>query len=266
MGARAGVAMTPVPVTIVPAMTPPGAPNADLPSAVPDAVASRDDGMRGTTQPRADEAMLIEQLRARDEGAFVVLVERYGASLRRLARIYSTAAVADEVVQETWIGVILGLDRFEGRSSFRSWLFGILKNIARSRGEREHRQIPFSAFVDPTEEREPVVDPGRFRSADDAWVGHWLSYPERWDELPEQRYLSDEGVDVARRAIEALPPAQREVVNLRDVEGWSSEDVSEALGISPGNQRVLLHRGRSKVRATLEGALAARVQSAESQP
>jgi RNA polymerase sigma-70 factor (ECF subfamily) len=246
-------------------MTPPGAPDVDLPSAIPNTAASRDDGTGETAaQPRADEAMLIEQLRARDEGAFVVLIERYGASLRRLARIYSTAAVADEVVQETWIGVILGLDRFEGRSSFRSWLFGILKNIARSRGERERRQIPFSAFVDPTEERGPAVDPGRFRSADDAWVGHWLSYPERWDELPEQRYLSNEGVDVARRAIEALPPAQREVVNLRDVEGWSSEDVSEALGISPGNQRVLLHRGRSKVRAALEDAMAAMVTPAES--
>lgn len=264
MGGRAGLAMTPAQETIVPAMAPPGARDGGLPGTVQGTGAGRDEGMRGTSRPRADESVLVEQLRARDEGAFAVLVERYGASLWRLARIYSTDAVADEVVQETWIEVMLGVDRFEGRSSFRTWLFGILKNIARSRGEREHRQIPFSAFVDPTEEREPAVDPGRFRSADDPWVGHWLSYPERWDELPEQRYLSDEGVDVARRAIEALPPAQREVVTLRDVEGWSSEDVSEALGISPGNQRVLLHRGRSKVRAALEAALAAMVTPAAS--
>ncbi|OGO59528.1 MAG: hypothetical protein A2V85_09235 [Chloroflexi bacterium RBG_16_72_14] len=216
----------------------------------------------GSSESRARELDLLERLRAGDEHAFVALVEGYGPSLHRVARMYGSDAVADEVVQETWIVVIKGLDRFEGRSSLRTWLFGIAKNIARSRGQREHRLVPMSAFVDASEDREAAVDPGRFRSADDPWAGHWRSYPQRWDELPEQRYLSAEGVDVARRAIEGLPSAQREVVSLRDIEGWSSEEVSVSLGISPGNQRVLLHRGRSKVRAALEAGLAAPAGSA----
>lgn len=234
---------------------------------IPDATASEPpatpgwspgDGQVRSAGPRPDEVALIERLRAGEESAFVALIERYGPTLRRFARLYCTDAVAEEVVQETWIGVLTGLDRFEGRASFRTWLFGILKNVARSRAEREHRHVPFSAFADPTEAREPAVEPSRFRPADDPWPGHWISHPERWDELPEQRYLSTEGVELARRAIEALPPAQREVVTLRDVDGWSPDEVSEALGISFGNQRVLLHRGRSKVRAVLERGLAQR--------
>jgi RNA polymerase sigma-70 factor (ECF subfamily) len=128
-------------------------------------------------------------------------------------------------------------------------------NLARGRAAREHRQVPFSAFGDRAGEAEPTVDPDRFRPDGDAWPGHWVSYPERWDEQPEQRFLAAEGVGAALGAIETLPPAQREVVSLRDVEGLSAIEVSEALAITAGNQRVLLHRGRSKVRAALEAAM-----------
>jgi len=213
-----------------------------------DGDAEADDGIR--------EEVLVDGLRAGDEHAFTTLVERHGASLRRLARLYTTDAVADEVVQETWIAVLAGIRRFEGRSSLRTWITRILLNIARTRGQREGRQIPFSAFAEPSAESEASVEPDRFQGSGDRFPGGWVSFPERWDEQPERRYLSTEGVDVARGAIASLPAAQREVVTLRDVKGWSSEDVSEALGITPGNQRVLLHRGRSKVRAALEAAMA----------
>ena len=210
-----------------------------------------------------DEAQLVARLRDGDEAAFVGLVERHGGSLRRLARLYPTEAVADEVVQETWIAVLHGLDGFEGRASLRTWIVRILVNIARHRAERERRQVPFSAFGDPAAEPEASVDPDRFQRAGDRFPGGWVSFPERWDEQPEARYLSSEGVAVARRAIAALPPAQREVVTLRDVEGWPSDEVAAALGISPGNQRVLLHRGRSRVRAALEAAIASAVTPAK---
>jgi RNA polymerase sigma-70 factor (ECF subfamily) len=202
------------------------------------------------------DAVLVERLRRGDEAAFLVLVEDHSRSLRRIAQLYATDAVAEEVVQDTWIAVIRGLDRFEGRASLRTWIVKILINIARTRGAREKRQIPFSAFADPAAAPESAVDPDRFQGRAGRFSGGWISFPERWDEQPEERYLSTEGVDVARQAIAALPPAQCEVVTLRDVEGWSSDDVSEALGITPGNQRVLLHRGRSRVRAALERALA----------
>ena len=215
-------------------------------------------GSHGGRRPPApgEEHELVARLRAGDEAAFGALIDEHSASMRRLARLYCSDAVADDVVQETWIAVVTGIDRFEGRAAIRTWIYSILVNIARSRGVQEHRQIPFSAFTEPEESSEAAVDPDRFRPAGDEWAGHWVSYPQRWDELPEQRFLSTEGVHTAMRAIEALPPAQREVVTLRDVEGWSSDEVVEALHLTPANQRVLLHRGRSKVRAALELALA----------
>jgi RNA polymerase sigma-70 factor (ECF subfamily) len=203
-----------------------------------------------------DERRLLERLRGGEESAFVALVERHGPSLRRLARTYASESVADDVVQETWIAVLHGLDGFEGRASLRTWIIRILMNVARSRAERERRHVPFSAFTNPSGQPELSVDPERFRPIEGEWPGHWISYPKRWDEQPEEHYLSSEGVDVALAAIESLSPAQQEVVSLRDVEGWSSDEVSQALGISQGNQRVLLHRGRSKVRAALELAMA----------
>jgi len=212
--------------------------------------------VRDASSPNArGDALLVDRLKQGDEAAFLGLVEGHSNSLRRIARLYVQDAVAEEVVQETWIAVIRGLDRFEGRASLRTWVVGILINIARNRRLHEQRQIPFSAFVDPAAAPESAVSADRFQGPDGRFPGGWISFPERWDEQPEARYLSGEGVEVAHRAIAALPPAQREVVTLRDVEGWPSEDVSEALGITPGNQRVLLHRGRSRVRGTLERAM-----------
>lgn len=213
----------------------------------------------GSGREATTDATLVERLRAGDETAFIRLLELHGATLRRIARIYATDAVADEIVQETWIAVLRGIDGFEGRASLRTWLVRILVNIARTHGAREHRQVPFSAFVGPDDEgAEAAVEPDRFQGPDGRFPGGWVSFPERWDEQPEVRFLSTEGVLVAHRAIDALPPAQREVVTLRDIEGWTSDEVAQAMAISPGNQRVLLHRGRSRVRAALETAVSER--------
>lgn len=209
-----------------------------------------------TPEHASEDDRLVRRLRAGHEAAFVELVDLHHRSLWRIARMYTTDAVAEEVVQETWVAVLNGLDAFEGRSSIRTWMVRILINIARNRRVREQRQIPFSAFVDPSVGSESSVDPDRFQGGDGRFPGGWISFPERWDEQPESRYLSAEGVEIARSAVAALPAAQREVVSLRDLEGWSSDEVCESLGISPGNQRVLLHRGRSRVRAALEQAMA----------
>jgi RNA polymerase sigma-70 factor (ECF subfamily) len=204
-------------------------------------------------QVEIGEANLVAALREGDEAAFAALVDRYHASMVRLAQMYvSSRAVAEEVAQEAWLGVLNGLDRFEGRSSLRTWIFRIVTNIAKTRGQREARSIPFSAVEDPTAEGEPAVEPERFRPSSDRWAGHWTSYPTRWETLPEGRLLSGEALERLRLAIEALPPAQREVMTLRDVEGWSSEEVCNTLSLTETNQRVLLHRARSKVRRALE--------------
>lgn len=213
--------------------------------------------MATTPLSRTDEQALVDGLRRRDEGAFVQLVERYANALLRLARTFvGSRAVAEEVVQETWLGVLQGIDRFEGRSSFKTWLFRILVNRARTRGEREGRTIPFSAFGDPgAGPAEPAVDPARFRGPDDRWPRHWADAPTDWGASPEERLLARETLDVIERAIAALPPSQREVITLRDVQGWSAEAVCNVLGVSDTNQRVLLHRARSRVRAALEAHL-----------
>jgi RNA polymerase sigma-70 factor, ECF subfamily len=191
-----------------------------------------------------DEQRLVEALRSRDEAAFESLLDRYSSSMTRIARLYvRSAAVADEVVQEAWLGVLEGIDRFEGRSSLKTWIFRILTNIAKTRGEREGRSIPFSALEDP---EEPSVEPERFA------LRHWIAPPENWRTIPAQRLLSRETLGVIERAIEALPPSQQAVISLRDVEGWSSEEVRNTLDLSETNQRVLLHRARSKVRQALE--------------
>jgi len=206
-----------------------------------------------------DEQRLLGRLRARDEGAFMELVDRYGSSLLRVALLFvATRAVAEEVVQETWLGVLAGIDRFEGRSSLKTWLFRILTNRAKTRAVREARTVPFSALA-ATElgEDEPAVDPDRFLAADHPrWPGHWASSPRSWAELPEQRLLGAETRQVIADAIDALPTVQRTVISLRDVEGWGSEEVCDALGLTEGNQRVLLHRARSRVRARLDEYLA----------
>ncbi len=203
----------------------------------------------------ANETQLIDALRRRDETAFAALVDQYHSSLLRLAQMYvADRAAAEEVVQDTWLGVLKGIDRFEGRSSFKTWLFRILTNIAKTRGVRENRSLPFSAFWEAEAEPfDPAVAPDRFRPSDDPqWPHHWAFEPPAWGDHPEERLLSNEAQAVIRRAIETLPPAQREVITLRDLEGWSSDEVCNTLLISETNQRVLLHRARSKVRRALE--------------
>jgi RNA polymerase sigma-70 factor, ECF subfamily len=201
-----------------------------------------------------DDVKLVEALRAGDEQAFADAIARYGSLMLRVARLYvSSRAVAEEVVQEAWLGVIAGIDRFEGRSSFKTWLFRILTNTAKTRAEREGRSVPFSALVPAELELgEPSVDPDRFLPEGERWSSYWASTPRRFDELPESRLLSAETMLVARGAIEVLPEAQRAVITMRDVAGFTSEEVCRLLEISEGNQRVLLHRARSKVRRALE--------------
>jgi RNA polymerase sigma-70 factor (ECF subfamily) len=205
-------------------------------------------------QAAAAEAQLLDALRAGDEEAFRALVSEYHASLVRVARIYvSTQAAAEEVAQETWLGVLNGLSRFEGRSSLRTWIFRILANVAKTRAKRDGRTLPFSALQDPGRVPEPAVDADRFLDPEHPrWPGHWAPKPEPW---PDDALVAAETRERLAEAIEALPATQRAVISLRDVEGWSSEEVRNALGLSETNQRVLLHRARSKVRAALESYL-----------
>ena len=198
-----------------------------------------------------DERALVAALRRGDETAFVALVGLHGAPLLRLARTFvRDRAVAEEVVQETWLAVLNGIDRFEGRSSLKTWIFQILSNRAKTRAARERRSAPFSALA--ADDDEAAVDADRFRPEGHRWVGHWAAAPDDWRHLPEDRLLSKETLARVRDAIETLPPRQADVLVLRDVEGWAPDEVCDALGISAGNQRILLHRARSKVRAALE--------------
>ena len=203
-----------------------------------------------------DEALLIQALRRGDKEAFVSLLERYHSALVRLAMVYvPNRAVAEEVAQETWEGVLQGLARFEGRSSLKTWIFRILANRAKTRAVREGRSVPFSSLEQTGDEpAEPSVEPERFR-ATEPWRDHWVSFPQSWDELPEERFLAQETQQCLRAAIAALPPNQREVITLRDVEGWDAAEVCNVLEISESNQRVLLHRARSRVRRALEDYL-----------
>jgi RNA polymerase sigma-70 factor, ECF subfamily len=206
---------------------------------------------RVESPPRGDESELIARLRDGDEGAFESLVADLYPAMLAVARGYvRSRAVAEEVVQESWLGVLKGLDRFEGRSSLRTWVLKIVANVARTRAVREARSVPLSAFED--ESGEPAVDPARFRGPDDAFPGHWRSAPTDWRRLPEERLTSLETLAVVQEAIEQLPEAQRLVITMRDVAGVDSDEVCDALGISAGNQRVLLHRARARVREALE--------------
>jgi RNA polymerase sigma-70 factor, ECF subfamily len=191
-----------------------------------------------------DDQALLERLRAGDEDAFRELVARHDGALRRVARTFvRTPSAAEEVVQETWLGVIRGLDTFEGRSSLRTWIFRILVNRARTRGVRDARSVPFSAL--DTDDG-PAVEPAAF--GDD---GHWTSAPPRLETDPETSLLSAELREHLQRAIDGLVPAQRAVITLRDLVGVPAEEVCELLELTEGNQRVLLHRARSRVRSAL---------------
>lgn len=206
------------------------------------------------TSATSDEATLITALRARDESAFAELVDLHTASMLRVARGYVPSnAIAEEVVQETWIALLKGIDAFEGRSSLRTWLFTVMINIAKRRGVRERRDadVAITAFTGGT------VDPARFRAAGEQWQGHWreTEEPSPFPDTPEGSVLGTELITVARGALGELPERQRIVVTMRDMLGFDSAEVCALLDISVANQRVLLHRGRAAVRATLENYL-----------
>jgi RNA polymerase sigma-70 factor (ECF subfamily) len=203
-----------------------------------------------------EDQRIVAALLAGDEAAFARLLDRHYATMLRLAMMYvADRAIAEEVVQDTWVGVLQGLPQFAGRSSLKTWIFRILTNQAQTRGKREARVVPFSALEGPGDAggAEPAMDPARFRPDDDPrWPGHWATAPQSWDGLPEQRLLAQETRGYIRQAIAALPTSQRTVIIMRDVEGWAADEVCNVLGIAETHQRVLLHRARSKVRRALE--------------
>jgi RNA polymerase sigma-70 factor (ECF subfamily) len=192
-------------------------------------------------QPADPDGDVLERFRSGEEQAFVLLVSRHHAAMLRLASTFvSSTAVAEEVVQETWLAALRSIDRFAGRSAFKTWLFAILVNRARSVGVREQRSIAI-------EDAGPSVDRSRFDVS-----GAWMSPPQHWIEDSDERMLADGYADAIQSALSDLPPRQRAVVLLRDVDDLTSEEVCEVLEISEANQRVLLHRGRSQLRGALE--------------
>ncbi len=200
--------------------------------------------------PAGDDRDLVAALRDGDEQAFAALIDGWSGSMLRMARLHvPTDSVAEEVVQETWLAVLTGLEKFRGDSSLRTWVYRILLNQAKTRGIRERRSVPFASLTDGDWEGGPSVDPSRFQGAGDPHPGGWRRFPDEW---PEQSLLSREVHEVVARALDELPSRQRVVVALRDLDGHTAEEVSELLAISAGNQRVLLHRGRAVVRAHLE--------------
>jgi RNA polymerase sigma-70 factor, ECF subfamily len=200
---------------------------------------------------KATDSELLEQLRQADETAFRELVDRFDPGLRRMACLYVDPSVADDVVQDTWIVVIRGIDRFEGRSALRTWVFGILVNIARRRAQREGRTVPFAALASVDDAWAGTVELARLRHPE-LGEGYWAA-PPTWARDPADAAITAEERALVLGAIERLTPAQREVITLRDLEGWSGPEVSEVLGISNVNQRTLLHRARVALRQALEG-------------
>jgi RNA polymerase sigma-70 factor (ECF subfamily) len=202
----------------------------------------------------ADDSELVAALRAGDESAFARVVDDWSRPMLLLARGFvSTEASAEEVVQDTWLAVVRGLDGFEGRSALRTWVYRILVNIAKTRGVREHRSVPWSSLGD--EATGPTVDPDLFRGPEDPYTGGWRSFPREWRSA-EDDALETEVRDHLRAALEQLPERQRIVLTLRDVIGCSSEEVCDLLEVSAANQRVLLHRARAAARAVLAAYLA----------
>lgn len=204
------------------------------------------------------DAELVGRLRDGDHAAFAALVDRYATSMLRVAQLYvPTRAIAEEVVQDTWLAALQGLPAFEGRSSLKTWLFTILTNRAKTRGVRERRTVPFAALAaDEAAGDFTAVDTDRFLPADHTqWPHHWATPPQRWEESPELSLQSAETTALVRRAIDALPPLQRLVITMRDLEEWDGAEVCNALSISQSNQRVLLHRARSQVRTALDAHL-----------
>lgn len=202
-------------------------------------------------EPARDRG-LVAALRAGDEETFAGLVDTWASSMLRLARDFvPTDSDAEEVVQETWLAVLTGLDRFRGEASFRTWVYRILVNQAKSRGARERRSVPLTSLL--PEDSSETVAAERFQGPDGEYPGHWRAPPPPW---PEEVTMSHEIHEVVKAALDTLPPRQRVVVALRDLDGYDASEVSTLLGISGGNQRVLLHRGRAVVRAHLDRYLA----------
>jgi RNA polymerase sigma-70 factor, ECF subfamily len=199
----------------------------------------------------SSDRAVIEALRAGDERTFRDVYRRLCPGMRRVARSYvDSDAVAEEIVQETWLGILTGIDRFEGRSALGTWIFSILINQAKSHTKRERRTLPFSS-ISPSGGNEPAVGADRFQSDDEAWPGHWATAPRPW-QRPDRRALSLEAREQLKQALSELPDRQRLIVGLRDVDGLSSGEVCDLLELSRENERVLLHRGRSRLRAALE--------------
>lgn len=202
-----------------------------------------------------DELRLVEALRRGEEAAFATLVDRYGASMLRVSFLHvPSREVAEEIVQDTWLHVLRGLSTFQGRSSLRTWIFAVLANCARKRAKREGRVLPFTAL-----ERDaagPAVGPEHFFDADHPrWPRCWSTLVDGWAGVPEERLLSHEVRGLVLGALGRLAPGQRTVMTLRDVEGWTAEEVCDFLHISPANQRVLLHRARARVRDAIQDYL-----------
>lgn len=198
-----------------------------------------------------DDQEVVAALRAGDRTAFQELVEALNPALTRTARTYVSDAIADEVVQETWMSVIRSIDTFEGRSALKTWIYRIMLNKVRTVASREAKIVPFTSLGPRSGGDAPSVDPDRLNHGD-LGQGYWPEAPPRWDDLPAERFQNNEVSAMIATAISELPPTQREVVSLRDVEGWTSSEVCNALGISSVNERVLLHRGRAALRHTLE--------------
>jgi RNA polymerase sigma-70 factor (ECF subfamily) len=208
--------------------------------------------LEGVETSVARDMQVVAAILDGDEAAFEALVRRHHESMVRIAVTFvRSRAVAEEVAQETWIAMLNGLGGYQGRSPLRTWLFSILTKRAITRGVREQRTVPFSAFN--ADEDEPLVPPERFLGLDHPlYPGHWASPPRRWDEVPEARLLARETREHVLAAVDDLPAAQRAVIVLRDLQGLDASEVCELLQVSDGNQRVLLHRARAKVRAALE--------------
>jgi RNA polymerase sigma-70 factor (ECF subfamily) len=213
-----------------------------LVSRIPESLLDRETG--------SEDRAVIAALRVGDESTFVAFAARHQGSLMRLARHWvKNEALAEEVVQETWLTMLESADKYEGRSPLKTWLCGILVNVARNRIRKEGHSVPMSSLGDPDE---PAVDPGRFSPPGVPWEGHWWPPPNPFPESPEAHVLNRELRADLEDAIGNLPPAQREVIVLQDVEGFRCEEVSEILGLTATHERVLLHRARAKIRATLE--------------
>jgi RNA polymerase sigma-70 factor (ECF subfamily) len=217
---------------------------------VPGPSSSQHEGDAAASAVVADESALVRALREGDEATFARLVEAWGPLMLRMALVHvPSQAVAEEVVQEAWLTVLRDIDRFERRSALRTWLLGIVVNLARSRGRAERRCMPLSGVVG--DDAGAVYESSRFYSRSDPWAHHWAIGPTPWP-TPEQELLAGETREVVLGAIAALPPAHREVLVLRDLEGWSARETCNVLALSDTNQRVLLHRARSRVRRAIE--------------